>query len=99
MLERPELVIEPPFNTREGRIGNRDALNALISEAFAEENRDYWIEKIRSAGVPGGSVQTVRRQRRAGAVAYDGDCDCTRSVSALGSLGPKKKNAGADVLP
>ena len=59
VLERPELVIEPPFNTREGRIGNRDALNALISKAFAEENRDYWIEKIRSAGVPGGSVRTV----------------------------------------
>ena len=59
VLERPELVTDPPFNTREGRIGNRDALNALISEAFAKETRDYWIEKIRGAGVPGGSVRTV----------------------------------------
>ena len=59
VLERPELVTDPPFNTREGRIGNRDALNALISESFAQESRDYWIEKIRRAGVPGGSVRTV----------------------------------------
>ena len=59
VLERPELVTDPPFNTREGRIGNRAALNALISESFAQESRDYWIEKIRRAGVPGGAVRTV----------------------------------------
>ena len=34
-------------------------MNALISEAFSKETRDYWIEKIRGAGVPGGSVRTV----------------------------------------
>ena len=59
VLERPELVTDPPFNTREGRVGNRDALNALISEVFAQQPRDYWLEKIIGAGVPGGAVRTI----------------------------------------
>ena len=59
VLEMPVLVTEPPYNTREGRVGNRDALNALISEVFAKKPRDYWLEKITGAGVPGGAVRSI----------------------------------------
>lgn len=59
VIERPEMVTEPPYNTREGRIENREALVALIQEVFLRESRDHWLAKIRNAGVPGGGVRTV----------------------------------------
>ena len=59
VIERPEMATEPPYNTRDGRVGNRDALNALISEIFATEPREHWLKKIVEAGVPGGAVRTV----------------------------------------
>lgn len=59
VLEMPELVTEPPYNTRDGRVSNRDSLNALISDVFAQKPRDHWLEKIIGAGVPGGAVRTI----------------------------------------
>ena len=59
VLDRPDWVADPPYNTREGRVGNRDALNGLIADIFATKPRDHWLKKITDAGVPGGAVRTV----------------------------------------
>ncbi len=59
VLEQPELATEPPYGTRDGRIQNREALVALISEVLLQKPRDYWLTKIIEGGVPGGAVRTV----------------------------------------
>lgn len=59
VIERPEMATEPPYNTRDGRLANRQALVALIGEILLEKPRDYWLEKIVKGGVPGGAVRTV----------------------------------------
>jgi glutaryl-CoA transferase len=59
VIERSEMATEPPYNTREGRIENREALVSLIAEILLEKPRDYWLERIVKGGVPGGAVRTV----------------------------------------
>ncbi len=59
VIDQPDMVTEPPYNTREGRIKNREALSAFIAEILLQEPRDYWLEKIIKGGVPGGAVRTL----------------------------------------
>ena len=59
VIERPDFVSGPPFDTREGRLVNRDALNAILDEIFAGDTRDNWLAKLDAAGVPGGAVRGV----------------------------------------
>lgn len=59
VIERPEMAAEPPYNTREGRLANRETLVALVSEIFMQKPRDYWLEKMVEGGVPGGAVRTL----------------------------------------
>jgi len=59
VLARPDLARHPDFATTPDRIRNRDPLLRIVSEVLATAGRDYWLERLRSAGVPGGAINSI----------------------------------------
>ena len=59
VIERPQLNDDPRFSTRDGRVRNFTSLEAILSEAFLERDRDYWMARLRSEDVPFAPVQTI----------------------------------------
>ena len=56
---RPELADHPDYATFVARAEHRDALIDLLDELFAERPAEYWIARLKEAGVPTGPVQDV----------------------------------------
>lgn len=57
-LERPDLN-EAPYATMGDRVERRDEFMNLLAGIFKAHPRDYWVEKLRSAGVPCGPVRSI----------------------------------------
>ena len=60
-LDMPELARDPRFATNPQRVINRDALNAMVIERLARENRDHWIALLEHKGVPCGPINNIRQ--------------------------------------
>lgn len=58
MGEPPELQPEK-FATNNARMRNRAELKATLQHLFSRATRDYWVESLRSAGVPAGPVRSI----------------------------------------
>ncbi len=58
-IERPELAGDPRFQTSEGRVQNRAALNALLGEIFAARPVAHWDAAMRAHRVPAGPPANV----------------------------------------
>jgi crotonobetainyl-CoA:carnitine CoA-transferase CaiB-like acyl-CoA transferase len=58
-LGRPHLADDPRFLSNRDRVVNREALIALISEAFSEEPLRVWEKKLEEAGIPHSPIQNV----------------------------------------
>jgi crotonobetainyl-CoA:carnitine CoA-transferase CaiB-like acyl-CoA transferase len=54
-----ELTDDPRFATNPDRVGNRDTLITLITEALAAKGCAEWTDLLSAAGVPAGPVNTV----------------------------------------
>lgn len=59
VLERPDLAADPDYATPPLRSARREALFAILNEAFAQQPWAYWQSRMRAAGVPCGLVRTV----------------------------------------
>ena len=59
VLGQPALATDPDYATTPARTRNRDRLMALISEVMITQPRAYWLAKMREAGVPAGSINSV----------------------------------------
>ena len=59
LLGRPELASDVRFATNGGRVTNREALLAEICPLIAERTTEWWLDGLRSAGVPSGEVRSV----------------------------------------
>jgi crotonobetainyl-CoA:carnitine CoA-transferase CaiB-like acyl-CoA transferase len=59
VLLKIDLSEDPRFRTEYERFQNRLALADILQNAFAADTRDSWIEKLRSAGIPCGPVNTI----------------------------------------
>lgn len=57
-IQRPELTIDPRFETNEARMANRDALHQLVNEAIADVPKALLRERATEARIPAGIVQT-----------------------------------------
>ncbi|MEM0361122.1 MAG: CaiB/BaiF CoA-transferase family protein [Sulfolobales archaeon] len=55
----PELIDNPKFSTNYERVRHREELSKLLEEVFAKEDVNYWITKLRSAGIPAAPVNKV----------------------------------------
>ncbi|NDY83794.1 CoA transferase [Orrella sp. NBD-18] len=58
-IGKPELGTDPKFATNSQRIINRDELIPMLEKIMATGERDAWIAKFESAGVPCGPIQTI----------------------------------------
>lgn len=58
-LKRPDLADDPRFRTSEGRVRNRQDLDALLAEVFATRPATHWDAALRNHRVPGGPPATV----------------------------------------
>lgn len=54
------LAEDPRFATNRARLKNREELTKIIEEKLREKSRDEWIEILSQAGVPCGSINTIR---------------------------------------
>jgi succinate--hydroxymethylglutarate CoA-transferase len=50
---------DPRFIKNSDRIGNRDALDALIKAELKREGAETWIEQLTAAGIPCGRINSV----------------------------------------
>lgn len=59
VIERKDLLEDLRFESNEKRIQNRRDLENILEETFEKQERDYWLEKFRSAGLPCGRVNEI----------------------------------------
>jgi hypothetical protein len=55
----PELGQDPKFVTNRQRIVNRNELIPVLEKIMAAGERDVWISKLETAGVPCGPIQSI----------------------------------------
>jgi crotonobetainyl-CoA:carnitine CoA-transferase CaiB-like acyl-CoA transferase len=61
VLERPDLITDPEFATRRARSVNKEKLRAIIAEAFASDQLENWMAKMKKANIPVGYLRTVEQ--------------------------------------
>jgi crotonobetainyl-CoA:carnitine CoA-transferase CaiB-like acyl-CoA transferase len=59
IVDRPDLVADPRFATRESRKRHRAALNGELNDALAHRTAAEWEQALTAAGVPAARVLTV----------------------------------------
>lgn len=59
VLGRPELAVDSRFALNADRVRNLPELSAIIRDALAEQDMDYWVQRLDAAGVPCGPINTV----------------------------------------
>ena len=59
-LERPDLASDPRYATISDRLANRDTLEVEVVAVLKTRPREEWVDRLRTAGVPGGAVRTPK---------------------------------------
>ena len=59
VLERQDLADDPVLSERNGRMGKRKEIFAMLDEMFAQHPWSYWQARMRAAQIPCGEVRTV----------------------------------------
>ncbi len=59
VLERPALADDPDFTSNASRVDNRERLEAILIEIFAQAPRGQWLERCAGAGIPAGPIRDV----------------------------------------
>jgi len=71
-IGRPELADDERYRLNRHRVLHRDTLIPELQHVFATQPTDHWIQCIRAAGVPVGSVRTVPEALEAPEIAARG---------------------------
>lgn len=56
VVNKPEWITDPRFESGADRISNVDELEKEIEAVLTQETTDYWVDKLDQAGVPGGPI-------------------------------------------
>ncbi|SDT72466.1 CaiB/BaiF CoA-transferase family protein [Jiangella sp. DSM 45060] len=59
VLERPDLAHDPRFATRENRVRQYDALDAVLKEITAARPREHWLRRLTAADIPHAALNGV----------------------------------------
>jgi formyl-CoA transferase/CoA:oxalate CoA-transferase len=59
VLKREPLALDERFATNRARVANYDTLRPMLAEALRARTRTAWVDDLRTAGVPSGSVRDV----------------------------------------
>ncbi len=55
----PELADDPRFDSNRHRVQHRDTLVPLLQASMLQRNKADWLQRLESAGVPAGPINTV----------------------------------------
>jgi crotonobetainyl-CoA:carnitine CoA-transferase CaiB-like acyl-CoA transferase len=58
VLGRPDLV-SGEFGDRRSRTANRDKLRSILTDLFAQDTRENWVNRMKAANIPVGHLRTV----------------------------------------
>jgi formyl-CoA transferase len=58
VLGRPDLA-SGDFGDRRSRTANKEKLRAILTEIFAQDNREHWVTKMKAGNIPVGYLRTV----------------------------------------
>jgi crotonobetainyl-CoA:carnitine CoA-transferase CaiB-like acyl-CoA transferase len=58
-IDRTDLVNDPRFVTNADRVRNRESLEPILDDHFGNQVADHWLEKLRSARIPCGPMNTM----------------------------------------
>ncbi|MGZ8154269.1 MAG: CaiB/BaiF CoA transferase family protein [Burkholderiales bacterium] len=56
-----DLARDARFETNAGRVENRDAITALLTDIFAKRTTREWVKGLEAAGVPNGPINNIRQ--------------------------------------
>lgn len=59
VIERPEFASDPSYARNRDRVENRERLLDALAEIFQTRPRDYWIERLKRAGIATGQVRDL----------------------------------------
>ena len=59
VVEQPELMEDPRFKAKAGRVENYDALHVILADVFRTRPRAEWLARLEAADVPAGAIYTV----------------------------------------
>ena len=59
LLGKPEWATDPRYARNPERVANRDALDAAVADALRLRDAQFWIEKLTTAGIPCGRINSV----------------------------------------
>jgi len=82
---RPEWAEDPRFRTNEARLAAREEIERLLREIFRKEQREAWLSRLRSAGVPVGPVRGPLEALRSETARAIGAIVTSRGVSFVAS--------------
>jgi crotonobetainyl-CoA:carnitine CoA-transferase CaiB-like acyl-CoA transferase len=103
VLDRPDLVDDPRFRTRDDRKDNRDALRAELERTLRTRSATEWDEILLPTGVPAAPVVSVPEALRSEQVRHRGLVSMVASPAAAGGelplLGSPTHVDGAAVAP
>ncbi len=57
VVERPDLLADPRYETMEGRTAHRGELEPELERVFAEREAEEWVERLERVGIPCGLVR------------------------------------------
>ncbi|WP_254861523.1 CaiB/BaiF CoA transferase family protein [Halovivax gelatinilyticus] len=59
VLERPDLLDDERFEGNESRIAHRETFESIVESEIADRDRDYWADRLQTAGIPWGDVNQI----------------------------------------
>jgi len=54
-----QLQNDPRYRTNANRLAHRNELTAELESIFKTQPADYWLEKLRQAGIPNGPINRI----------------------------------------
>ena len=60
VLERPDIATDSRFKNNPDRIAHTVELDQVLNEALGARPRNYWLTRLRQAGVPSAPINSVR---------------------------------------
>ena len=59
VLEAPELLEDPRYDTVARRVEHREALEAFVAERFLKHPHQEWLRRLKACNLPHGEVRTI----------------------------------------
>ncbi len=59
VIDRPDLVSHPDYETASNRVVNGEALKAILNDILTRESSEKWIQRLWQQGIPAGPINNL----------------------------------------